>query len=268
MSIAERRVMQHNVTYTFLFAAAICIVCGIMVSTSAVTLADRQEQNATLDKMKNVLTVSGLAAQGEKLSADDVRQRFENIKAMAINLETGEANEEIDTETYDQRAAAADPEMGHAVEPNTASIKRLPNHVVVYEIRDESGNPKMLVLPIQGYGLWSTLYGFLAIDMDLNTVRGISYYEHGETAGLGGEVDNPRWKALWPGRKLYDENGEVALKVIKGSAGPADSNPFQVDGLSGATLTANGVKYMVDFWFSGSGYGPFLKKYAESHKAS
>ena len=118
--------MQHNTTYTFLFAAAICIVCGLMVSGSAVLLADRQEQNAALDKMKNVLTVSGLAQQGEKLSAGDVRERFKAIKAFGIDLETGEEAEDVDPDTYDQRAARADPESSRSAPPNKAAVKRLP----------------------------------------------------------------------------------------------------------------------------------------------
>ena len=114
----------------------------------------------------------------------------------------------------------------------------------------------MIVLPIKGYGLWSTLYGFLALDKDAVTVRGITYYQHGETPGLGGEVDNPTWKAKWPGRKAYDESWAPALRVIKGQAGPPSSSPHQVDGLSGATITSRGVNDMINFWLGESGFAP------------
>jgi len=261
--------MQHNTTYTFLFAAAICVVCGVLVSTSAVSLADRQEQNAALDKMKNVLTVSGLAEAGQDLDAGEVQDLFEkSVKAIPIDLATGEVAEGVDPATYDQSAAAADPNTSRPAPANNALIKRLPNTIVVYEVADSSGEPSLLVLPIEGYGLWSTLYGFLALDVDLETIRGISYYQHGETAGLGGEVDNPSWKALWPGRKAFDESGEVAITVIKGSAGPPESNPHQVDGLAGATLTANGVQNMLRFWLSEAGYGSFFEKYKSSERSS
>jgi Na+-transporting NADH:ubiquinone oxidoreductase subunit C len=122
----------------------------------------------------------------------------------------------------------------------------------------------MLVLPIQGLGLWSTLYGFLAIDADGNTIRGITYYQHAETPGLGGEVDNPRWKSLWPGRKIYDD-GEPAIQVIKGAAGPPAQDPYRVDGLSGATLTSNGVTFMLEFWLGPNGFGPYLDRLREEH---
>ena len=99
----------------------------------------------------------------------------------------------------------------------------------------------MLIMPIEGKGLWSTLYGFLSLDADMNTVRGITFYKHGETPGLGGEVDNPNWKALWNERQAFDADGSVEISVIKGRAGPASEDPHRVDGLSGATLTSKGV---------------------------
>ena len=143
-------------------------------------------------------------------------------------------------------------------------MQRVPKYAVIYQLLGESGEPEMLVFPIKGYGLWSTLYGYLALDDDGNTVRGITYYDHGETPGLGGEVDNPRWKGLWPGRKIYDDSGDVEIEVIKGQAGPASSDPYQVDGLSGATITSRGVSNMFDFWFGPDGFKPYLDKFRRS----
>ena len=261
--------MQHNTRYTFLFAGAVCVVCGILVSTSAVSLADRQAENAAIDKMKNVLTVSGLAASDEKLSTEEIRNRFQtSVKPMTIELATGEVTDAVDPETYDQNAAAVDPETSRTAPANAAAVKRLPDYALIYEIVDDSGTPEMLVLPIEGYGLWSTLYGFLALDVDLNTIRGLSFYQHGETAGLGGEVDNPNWKALWPGRQAFDDAGQVAIEVIKGNAGPPDADPYHVDGLSGSTLTGRGVTNMLHFWLSENGFGPFFEKYRGSESAS
>jgi Na+-transporting NADH:ubiquinone oxidoreductase subunit C len=118
-----------------------------------------------------------------------------------------------------------------------------------------------LILPIEGMGLWSTLRGYIALDHDANTIRGITYYEQGETAGLGGEVDNPRWKALWPGRKAFDSRWRPVIGVKKGAAGPPETDPHQVDGLAGATLTSNGVTNMLRFWLGENGFGPFLAQY-------
>src|SRR5690606_17188592 len=111
----------------------------------------------------------------------------------------------------------------------------------VYLVNDAQGQLERIILPVHGYGLWSTLYGFMALESDLNTVVGLGFAEHGETPGLGGEVDNPSWKAKWPGKKVY-KDGEVELGLIKGTVDPSSANAdWQVDGLSGATLTSNEV---------------------------
>src|SRR5690606_15978626 len=134
-----------------------------------------------------------------------------------------------------------------------ASIKRRENRATVYLV-EENGQLDTLILPVRGYGLWSTMQGFIAVKGDLNTVTGFGFYEHGETPGLGGEIDNPQWKALWPGKEVFNAEGEVALHVIKGNvdrSSPAAKN--QVDGIAGATLTSNGVNYLLDFWLGESG---------------
>ena len=123
----------------------------------------------------------------------------------------------------------------------------------------DDGKVEQLVLPIEGMGMWGTVYGFLSIDRDGNTVRGLTFYEQKETPGLGGEISNPKWQALWVGRKAYDANWAPQLAVIKGQAGPPDKAPHHVDGLSGATITSNGITRVVRFWLSDDGYGPFLK---------
>ena len=122
----------------------------------------------------------------------------------------------------------------------------------------------MLVLPIEGYGLWSTLYGFLALDADTKTIRGLTYYQHLETPGLGGEVDNPSWKALWPGRVAFDDTGSPVISVIKGRAGSPQEDPYRVDGLSGATITSRGVTHMLRFWLGEAGFAPYLTRFRES----
>jgi Na+-transporting NADH:ubiquinone oxidoreductase subunit C len=159
--------------------------------------------------------------------------------------------------------AAEDAELGRPAPPNQAGVQRLAKYAVVYHVLDADQKVEMVVIPIKGYGLWSTLYGYLALDKDGNTVHGITYYQHGETPGLGGEVDNPRWKSLWPGRKAYDESGNEALTVIKGQAGPASSDPYRVDGLSGATLTSRGVSHMLELWLGPNGFKPYLEKFRQ-----
>jgi Na+-transporting NADH:ubiquinone oxidoreductase subunit C len=253
--------MQRNTLgYAVLFATAICVVCAVIVSSSAVALKPRQDRNADLERKKNVLLAAGLATEGEPLSPDEIEARFGAVDAVAVDLKTGEEDPEFDLARYDQNKALSDPDASYAAPPNAAKVTRLPNRAVVYQLRDDAGNLDMLVLPVEGMGLWSTLYGFLALDTDLNTIRGITFYKHGETAGLGGEVDNPRWKALWLDRKAFDEYGEPAIAVIRGRAGPPAEDPHNVDGISGATLTGRGVGEFLRFWLGDAGFGPYLDR--------
>jgi Na+-transporting NADH:ubiquinone oxidoreductase subunit C len=244
-----------------IFTTVLCVVFSLIVSTVSVALKDRQLENKRLDKIKNVLTVAGLMKPGEKLTRDELSRRFETrLEPRLVDLETGEYVDAEDPMAYDQRKAASDPALSTPAPPNDAKVRRIPAKAQVF-LLSEGDEVKGIILPIEGYGLWSTLYGFIALEADAETVRGITYYQHGETAGLGGEVDNPRWKAHWPGRKVYDESGDVALHVIKGAAGPPSKDPYRVDGLSGATLTSNGVTHMIQFWMGENGFATYLDEY-------
>ncbi|MBZ5712608.1 Na(+)-translocating NADH-quinone reductase subunit C [Nannocystis pusilla] len=251
---------QHSTGYTIGFAALVCVVCGVGIASAAVALADRQAENKKLDQQKQVLAVAGLMQEGEVLKPEEIKKRFaDNIKPEIVDLKAGVAAQGIDPASFDQRKAQKDPAQSRVAPPNAAKVLRLPNNALVYKVVKD-GKVDTLILPIEGYGLWSTLYGFLALDADdVNTVKGITFYQHGETPGLGGEVDNPKWKALWPGRKIYDPQGQPQIGVIKGQAGPAASDPHRVDGLSGATITSNGVSNLVKFWFGPEGFGPYIQ---------
>ena len=252
--------MHASVAYNLMFAAAVCVVCAIVVSTSAVALQDLQAANAALEKRRNVLVAAGLAESDERPPAEEIDARFQAIRAVVIDVATGEEVADIDPDAFDDRAAAADQDTSRAAGDNPARIARVAHHTVVYELRDAGGALELVILPISGMGLWSTLYGFVAFDADLQTIRGITYYEHLETPGLGGEVDNPRWKALWPGRRAFGDDDEVRIEVIRGRAGPAADDPYRVDGLAGATMTSRGVTNMLRFWLGGEGFRPYLER--------
>ena len=252
--------MQGSVSYNLGFAAVVCLVCAVVVSGAAVALEDRQDRNARLDKQRNVLLAAGLASEGESLDADEVAARFAPITPVVLNLVSGAPVDGIDPAGFDQRAAAIDPESSREAPDNAARVMRLPTAALVYEVRDGSGRLQMVVLPVEGLGLWGTLYGFVALDGDLRTIRGLTFYEHKETPGLGGEVDNPGWKALWPGRLAFDDDLVPAIAVVKGLAGPADADPYAVDGLSGATITSRGVEQLLKFWLGPDGFGPYLTR--------
>lgn len=255
---------RNGPTYIVLFAAAVCLVCSAFVSTAAVSLKERQEVNKKLDQQLKVLNVTGIIKEGEKADRATIVAKYEkHITPKVIDLETGKLVPDADPTTVDVKKALGDPALSVAMdspEAKAAQVPRKPKQGLIYEV-DLDGDKAMdlLVLPIFGKGLWSTLWGFLALEKDGNTIKGITYYEHGETPGLGGEVDNPMWKAKWVGRKVYD-GSKVAIGVKKGAAGTVAADPYHVDGLSGATLTSNGVTNMLKLWFGEAGYGPFLKK--------
>ncbi|MEM6531818.1 MAG: Na(+)-translocating NADH-quinone reductase subunit C [Myxococcota bacterium] len=259
---------MNSIGYIVGFAVAVCLGCAIFVAAAAVGLKPIQDKNARVDRLTKVLEVAGLIQDDETLTAEQVIERFDsNIKARIVNMKTGAYNDEVDATTYDQRKASKDPATSYEAPENPAKVFRLPNNALVYQvIKDEDVD--QLILPIQGYGLWSTLYGYLAMKSDAQTITGITFYEHGETPGLGGEVENPRWQAKWNGRKAYAEDGTVAIEVIKGAAGTPESDPHSVDGLSGATITSRGVTNTLDFWLGENGFGPYLAKFRTVTTAS
>jgi len=249
---------MHSTGYTVMFAGAVCVVCSIFVSGSAVLLKQRQIDNATLDRQKKVLGVAGLSTPDEELSPADIKSRFEGgIVPVVVDLKTGEVDSETDAATYDQQKTLGNPDTSREAPDNKAKVRRIPNKGLVYQI-SKDGETTGLIIPIEGKGLWSTLYGFLALEKDLKTIKGITFYQHGETPGLGGEVDNPRWKGLWPGRKAFDDSWEPKIEVVKGMAGSVEDDPYRVDGLSGATITSRGVSDLVRFWLAEDGFGPYL----------
>jgi Na+-transporting NADH:ubiquinone oxidoreductase subunit C len=255
---------QHSNAYIVGFAATVCLACSIVVATAAVALRPLQAQNKALDRQKQVLRVAGLVKPGQSVDAAEVERIFaERIVARGVDLATGAYDDELDPSTFDQRKAVKDPTASRPAPANNAGVLRVPNRSVVYQ-KTGDGGIEMLILPIEGKGLWSTLYGFIALSPDTTTIEGITFYEHGETPGLGGEVDNPSWKALWPGRKAFDTRGEVVIEVIKGHAGPPADDPHRVDGLSGATITGRGVSHLVRFWLSDDGFGPYLDRVREA----
>jgi Na+-transporting NADH:ubiquinone oxidoreductase subunit C len=249
--------------YTIGFAAAVCVVCAILVSAAAVGLSERQERNRALDRKLNVLVAAGLVAAGEERAPERIEELFTaRVRTVLIDRATGRPAAGVDPESHDQRRAAQDPAESDEVPQNPAKVQRVPRRLPAYEVGGDGGLD-LVVLPVEGKGLWSTLYGYLALDADATTVRGLAFYRHGETPGLGGEIENPAWLARWPGRRLFDAAGTPALAVIKGRAGAPEADPHRVDGLSGATLTGNGVTALIRFWAGEHGFGPYLARLRE-----
>lgn len=245
---------NDSIQKTIVVALALCFVCAIFVAGSAVLLKPLQEANKALDKKRNILKIAGLLVPDKSID-----ELFKQIEAKVVNLETGEYVDTLDPATYDQRKAAADPKQNISIpkKQDIASIKRRAKNATVYLVKDGE-QLKSIIIPIHGYGLWSTLYGFLALEADAKTVVGLGFYQHAETPGLGGEVDNSEWRGKWVGKHVYDDKQSIIIDVMKGAA-PSGSK-HQVDGLSGATLTANGVENMLHYWLSEQGFAKYLQR--------
>ena len=246
---------NDSTSKTIRVALVLCIICSVIVSTAAVLLRPAQQANKDLDRKTNILAAAGMLKKG-----DDVLEKFATIKTKAVDITTGKFTDSIDLSTYNQRKAGKDPALSIDLgDKDIAKIGRLPKYMVVYVVEGDSGLEK-IILPIKGYGLWSTLYGFVALESDLNTVAGLGFYEHAETPGLGGEVDNPTWKSQWIGKKSYDTSNKQALTVVKGKVDLSRAQSVhEIDGLSGATITSKGVDNLIKFWMGENGFAPFLE---------
>jgi len=247
---------NDNPTKTIFVAVLMCLVCSVLVSTSAVVFKSKQLANKEADIKKNILAVTGLLAENS-----DIDALFAQFEAKIVDLETGEYAD-IDAVSYDQYKAAKDPAQSVKLTAaqDIASIGKRAKLASIYLLK-EGDSISQVVLPIHGYGLWSTLYGFIAFEGDFNTIKGLQFYAHAETPGLGGEVDNPKWRQQWQGKKAFDDSGKLKIKVIRGHVDyKVAGAEHKIDGLSGATLTSQGVSNLVNYWLGDHGFGPYLKR--------
>ncbi|XKH00494.1 Na(+)-translocating NADH-quinone reductase subunit C [Marinobacter nauticus] len=260
---------KDTVSRTVMVALVLSIVFSVVVSTAAVTLRPAQIKNQNLDIKSNILSAAGMLEPGA--NADDIEETFERFDVRLVDLDTGKFVEPSavgveDPMKYDMYKAASDPELSTNIpsSEDKAGIKRRPNVAKIYTL-SENGELTRVVLPVHGYGLWSTLYGFMSLEGDLNTIEGLGFYSHAETPGLGGEVDNPRWKQQWVGKELYAEDPtEPQIRLVKGGVSADTRNKeHKVDALSGATLTSRGVEQLVNYWMGDRGFAPFLKNLRE-----
>jgi Na+-transporting NADH:ubiquinone oxidoreductase subunit C len=248
---------------------AVCLVCSIAVAGAAVALKPLQTANKELDRKENILRAAGLLPDGATVDAQgrSVDELFSRFQVRAVDLDTGQFTDAVDPKTYQPLKAARDMKTARHLtsDEDIATIVTRERYELVYLLYDDSGALQKVVMPVRGYGLWGTLYGYLALDGDLNTIAGLGFYDQKETPGLGGEVTNPAWKALWPGVRAFDAEGNPAVELVKNRspAGTPEAS-HEVDALSGATLTTRGVKNLIRFWTGDLGFGPFLKNLQET----
>ncbi|MBI1932456.1 MAG: Na(+)-translocating NADH-quinone reductase subunit C [Ignavibacteriales bacterium] len=248
---------------TISVALGVCLVCSVFVSSATVALDSVQRQNKKLDKIKNILQAGNLT-----FNINNAEEIFkEKIVPVIVDLENGSVLDkskytaDLNPESFNIKSLSESKNYGKDILPeeDLGNIKKRPKYMLSYEVLNSDKQIEKYIFPIFGKGLWSTMYGFIALNKDLRTVEGITFYEHGETPGLGGEVDNQNWKASWKGKEMFDEKGNEVLTVLKGKVDPNDPNKNkQIDGLSGATLTTRGVGNLIKYWMGEDGYAKFL----------
>lgn len=261
---------NDSIQKTIMVAVLLCLVCSIIVAGSAVALKPIQVKNKLEDKKKNILASAGLLVPGKSID-----EQFQQVTTRIVNLDTGAYASETElgelaaagypVEKFDQKKLSKDPKFSQklAGSEDMASIKRQEKYAAVYLV-EKDGAIDRIILPVHGYGLWSTMYGFVALEGNAETIAGLGFYAHGETPGLGGEIDNPSWKAMWQGKQIYNTSGSLAIDVIKGKVDPESSKAInQVDGLSGATLTSKGVANLMQFWLGEQGFAAYLAGFKE-----
>jgi len=262
---------MSSIKQTLLVALGVCLVASVFVSTAAVGLKPIQVKNKKLDLLKNILIAGNLYTEGTdvgKVYKEKIVPEIIDLKSGTI-LSKNKFDAVMNPNSFDVRDVINDSKWTKRIpaDKDIAGIKIMPTAMAVYRVVDKNGNVIKYIFPIYGKGLWSTMFGFIALDKDLHTIKGFTFYQQGETPGLGGEVDNPKWKKLWIGKQAYDADGNLKIRVIKRHVDANDPDAkYKVDGLSGATLTTRGVNHLVRFWLSNDGYGNFIKKLRRDKK--
>ena len=245
----KKKFDRDSISNTLIVAIGLSLVCSIIVSSAAIVLKPIQVKNEELFRQQIILDVAGLMEPGV-----DINTLFEAIEPRTVDLETG------------NYADDGDPEVNVPIpsEVDEAGIGQRPRYMPVYLVMDGE-NVEQIILPVYGKGLWSTMLGYLSLAPDGNTIKGLRFYSHAETPGLGDQMDKEPWRALWVGKQVYGSGDEPEIRVVRGPvpAGAADPQHL-IDGMSGATLTGNGISHLVRYWTGPHGFGPYLKNFREA----
>ena len=241
------------------------LVCSSLVSAAVVLLRPIQLNNQLLEQSRNIMQLTGLLTAGVELGDDEMLGLYKSVDRRIVNISDAVFDEAIDPNTFNKRQAVNDPELGVQIPAgmDLASLGRRSRFAPVYIVWND-GELERVILPVRGAGMWSMLYGYIALESDLNTIAGMTFYEQNETPGLGDQITHAHWLEQWKGRRVYDEQGELRFRVSEGvvAAGSATSG-FEVDAMSGATVTGNAVTGMMHYWFGPHGYQELLAQLRE-----
>ena len=245
----SKEIDRDSISNTLIVAIGLSLVCSIIVSTAAIVLKPVQERNEEEFRQRIILEVAGLMEPG-----GDVNALFESIEERVVDLESGDYVEGVDTSEM----------VSIPNDLDLAGIGERARYIAVYHVIKD-GELDQLILPVYGKGLWSTLYGYLAVAPDGNATRGLQFYAHGETPGLGDQMDKEDWRAQWDSKELYGDSDQPQVRVIKGLVPDGiEGEEHMIDGMSGATLTGNGITGLLQYWTGSHGFGPYLSNFREN----
>lgn len=236
----------------------VCTFCSALIATSVSLLRPYRERHQEEQRGQRVQEIiASVPGLSDVLDAGSPAR----VEARLVDLDSGEYVSDADPTAFDAREAARNPETSVALPPerDLAGIGRRAKRASVFLVH-EGDRLRLLVLPVYGAGYISTLYGYLALDADLNTIRGLSFYEQAETPGLGSEIEDPRWRERWSGKWLRDPEGRLRIEVVQEPSPGVDGERYQVQGISGATRTGAGVTRLLHFWLGPDGFGPYLER--------
>lgn len=250
---------NDSMTKTLTVALLVALFGSVMVTSASVLLQPRIDENFERERQKNLLEIVRRLPGSEKLF-----QRIGDtaLEEVVVELSSGTITRNITPDQVGSHAAAKAPVDSIVIPPDRdiAGVKRVSRYKVVFLVREED-EIRLIVLPVHGQGYASTLRGYLGLAGDGNTIIGLNFYKHAETPGLGAQVDNPQWRNQWQGKKVRDPAGRLRIGVAIRAARTSDQNAsYQVDGLTGATLTSRGVHNLIRFWLGDDGFGPFLNR--------
>lgn len=231
---------KDSTLYTFGFALLVCFTCGLSLAVVSEGLRPQREINEELDVKKNIL------------------KAVELQEPVVPSMKSQEILKLYDMKIEEKVIDAAGQLIGNK---KPFEIKESEKFYPLY-IYKEEGEVVSYAFPVYGKGLWSTVYGYLALEPDGTTVRGITFYKHGETPGLGGEVEKPWFQQNFKRKKIWDAKTRALrpVAVVKGKVAdkiPKAEQKFYVDGISGATITGQGVTEFLDRWIRV--YEPYFK---------
>ena len=244
----------------FFVVMVTALVCSSLVSAAVVVLRPIQLNNQMLEQSRNIMQLTGLLPADQVIDDEDMLELYKSLDIRIINIDEADYVDEIDPVTFNTRLALNDPDLSVAIpsELDLASLGRRTRFTPVYMIWDDDGLDRV-ILPVRGNGMWSMLYGYIALEPDFNTISGMTFYEQNETPGLGDQITHGHWLEQWQGRQIYDDAGNLRFRINEGVVQPGSTaSQFEVDALTGATVTGDAVTSMVHYWFGPHGYQGIL----------